>query len=61
MAPPPVKGDPAHLPAGTAVRLPATLTEASAAFAASGLLRDAFGELLHGAADAWWPLVGGVA
>ncbi|MEY4352406.1 MAG: GlnA3 [Cyanobacteriota bacterium] len=72
----------AHLPAGAAVRLPATLAEASAAFAASGLLRAAFGELLHGslldsqaaevrrcaglsdadlvAADAWWPLVGGV-
>ena len=80
--PPPVSGDPAHLPAGAAVRLPASLAEASAAFAASALLRQAFGEDLHAslldsqaaevrrcaglsdvalaAADAWWPLVGGV-
>jgi glutamine synthetase len=78
----PVSGDPAHLPAGAAVRLPASLAEASAAFAASALLRQAFGEDLHAslldsqaaevrrcaglsdvalaAADAWWPLVGGV-
>jgi glutamine synthetase len=80
--PPPVSGDPAHLPAGAAVRLPASLAEASAAFSASALLRQAFGEDLHAslldsqaaevrrcaglgdaalaAADAWWPLVGGV-
>lgn len=80
--PPPVSGDPAHLPAGAAVRLPATLAQASAAFAASAVLRRAFGEVLHGslldsqaaevrrcaglsdadlvAADAWWPLVGGL-
>ncbi len=45
--PPPVSGDPAHLPAGAAVRLPASLAEASAAFAASSLLRLAFGEDLH--------------
>jgi glutamine synthetase len=80
--PPPVSGDPAHLPAGAALRLPASLAEASAAFAASALLRQAFGEELHtslldsqaaevrrcaafsdaelAAADAWWPLVGGL-
>jgi glutamine synthetase len=80
--PPPVAGDPALLPAGAAVRLPSSLAEASAAFAASALLRRAFGEELHAslidsqaaevrrcagisdvelvAADAWWPLVGGV-
>ena len=46
--PPPVSGDPAHLPAGAALRLPASLAEASAAFAASALLRQAFGEELHG-------------
>lgn len=45
--PPPVSGDPAHLPAGAAVRLPARLAEASAAFAASAVLRQAFGEELH--------------
>ena len=45
--PPPVSGDPAHLPAGAAVRLPASLAEASAAFTASALLRQAFGEDLH--------------
>ena len=33
--------------AGAAVRLPASLAEASAAFAASALLRQAFGEDLH--------------
>jgi glutamine synthetase len=77
-----VSGDPAHLPAGAAVRLPARLAEASAAFAASAVLRQAFGEELHAslldsqaaevrrcaglsdaelaAADAWWPLVGGL-
>ena len=81
--PPPVSGDPARLPAGAAVRLPASLAQASAAFAASVLLRQALGEELHGslldsqaaevrrcaglseaelaAADAWWPLVGGLA
>ncbi len=80
--PPPVSGDPAQLPAGAALRLPASLAEASAAFAASALLRQAFGEGLHtslldsqaaevrrsagrddtelAAADAWWPLVGGL-
>jgi glutamine synthetase len=80
--PPPVSGDPAQLPAGAALRLPASLAEASAAFAASALLRQAFGEELHSslldsqaaevrrcaafsdaelaAADAWWPLVGGL-
>ncbi len=80
--PPPVSGDPAQLPAGAALRLPASLAEASAAFAASALLRQAFGEGLHSslldsqaaevrrcaslsdaelaAADAWWPLVGGL-
>jgi glutamine synthetase len=80
--PPPVSGDPAQLPAGAALRLPASLAEASAAFAASALLRQAFGDALHAslidsqaaevrrcaglsdaelaAADAWWPLVGGV-
>ncbi|MFM1797856.1 MAG: GlnA3 [Cyanobacteriota bacterium] len=80
--PPPVSGDPAHLPAGAAVRLPATLAAASAAFASSTVLREALGEALHGslldsqaaevrrcaafsdaelaAADAFWPLVGGL-
>jgi glutamine synthetase len=47
--PPPVVGDPANLPAGTAACLPASLAEASAAFAASDLLRQALGEALHGA------------
>lgn len=80
--PPPVSGDPAQLPAGAALRLPASLAEASSAFAASALLRQAFGDALHAslldsqaaevrrgagrsdaelaAADAWWPLVGGL-
>ena len=80
--PPPVSGDPSRLPAGTAAPLPASLAEASAAFAASDLLRQALGEALHGslcdsqaaevrraagcseaelvAADAWWPVVGGI-
>lgn len=75
--PPPVVGDPTGLPAGTAARLPASLAEASAAFAASSLLRQARGEALRGslldsqaaercseaelaAADAWWPLAGGI-
>ncbi|MBM5822126.1 MAG: glutamine synthetase [Cyanobacteria bacterium K_Offshore_surface_m2_011] len=80
--PPPVVGDPAGRPAGTAERLPARLAEASAAFAASDLLHQALGEALHGslcdsqaaevrraagcsetelvAADAWWPVVGGI-
>ena len=61
---------------------PGRLAEASAAFAASAVLRQAFGEELHAslldsqaaevrrcaglsdaelaAADAWWPLVGGL-
>ena len=78
----PVSGDPSRLPAGTAAPLPASLAEASAAFAASDLLRQALGEALHGslcdsqaaevrraagcseaelvAADAWWPVVGGI-
>lgn len=46
--PPPVSGDPAGLPAGAAARLPTSLAEASAAFAASDLLRRALGEALHG-------------
>ena len=46
--PPPVCGDPARLPAGTAARLPGTLSEASAAFAASQLLHQVLGEQLHG-------------
>ncbi|QPN65097.1 glutamine synthetase [Synechococcus sp. CBW1004] len=46
--PPPVSGDPAGLPAGTASRLPVDLAEASAAFAASSLLRQAMGDALHG-------------
>lgn len=80
--PPPVSGDPAQLPVGSAVRLPGSLAEASAAFASSVLLREALGDALHGsllasqaaevrrcaglsdtelaAADAWWPLVGGL-
>lgn len=45
--PPPVSGDPAQLPAGAPLRLPASLAEASAAFAASALLRQAVGEELH--------------
>jgi len=80
--PPPVMGDPAHLPAGAAMHLPASLVEASAAFATSAVLRKALGDELYGslldsqeaeirrcaglndvahaAADAWWPLVGGL-
>jgi glutamine synthetase len=46
--PPSVSGDPAGLPAWTVPRLPASLAEASAAFAASDLLRRALGEALHG-------------
>ncbi|MBD2549872.1 glutamine synthetase [Microcystis elabens FACHB-917] len=46
--PPPVSGDPSGLPVGTARRLPSSLAEASAAFAASDLLRQALGEALHG-------------
>ncbi len=45
--PPPVVGDPAGLGAAAPPRLPATLAEASAAFAASQPLRQAMGELLH--------------
>lgn len=81
--PPPVSGDPAQLPPGAALRLPANLAEASSAFAVSSMLRQAFGEELHAslldsqaaevrrcagrsdaevaAANAWWPLVGGLA
>lgn len=80
--PPSVAGDPAGLPSGTVPSLPASLAEASTAFAASDLLRRAMGEALHGslcdnqavevrraagcseeelvAADAWWPVVGGI-
>jgi glutamine synthetase len=43
----PVSGDPDHLSLGAAMRLPASLAEASAAFAASALFRRAFGEELH--------------
>jgi glutamine synthetase len=39
--------DPAPLPSGQAPRLPSTLAEAVAAFAASPLLRQAMGEALH--------------
>ena len=46
--PAPVSGDPAGLPEGTASRLPVDLAEASTAFAASSLLRQAMGEALHG-------------
>ncbi|MEB3305821.1 MAG: glutamine synthetase [Cyanobacteriota bacterium] len=46
--PEPVSGDPAHLPSAQAPRLPSTLAEAAAAFAASPLLRQAMGEILHG-------------
>ncbi len=46
--PDPVRGDPAGLPAGAVPRLPASLAEASAAFAASSLLRQAMGDALHG-------------
>jgi glutamine synthetase len=81
--PPPVSGDPSHLPAGQVSRLPASLAEASAAFASSAVLRSSLGLDLHrslldsqaaevrrcaglseaelAAADAWWPLVGGLA
>ena len=45
--PPPVSGDPARLPAGTVPQLPVSLAEASAAFAASDLLRQALEEALH--------------
>ena len=45
--PPPVSGDPSHLPAGQVTRLPASLAEASAAFAASAVLRSSFGLDLH--------------
>jgi glutamine synthetase len=44
----PVVGDPAHVAGGGAApRLPATLEQAAAAFAASALLRQAMGEPLH--------------
>ncbi len=46
--PPPVTGDPALLQSPTVQRLPSCLAEASTAFAASTLLRQAFGEELHG-------------
>ena len=45
--PPPVEGDPARLGEAAPARLPACLAEASSAFAASALLREAMGELLH--------------
>lgn len=45
--PEPVGGDPALLPAGSVTRLPASLAQASAAFAASALLRESLGEALH--------------
>lgn len=46
--PPPVVGDPEHTADGAqAPRLPATLEQAAAAFAASDLLRQAMGEPLH--------------
>ncbi|MEI8251342.1 MAG: glutamine synthetase [Synechococcus sp. ELA057] len=48
LLPPPVSGDPARLPEGQVRRLPTTLSEAAAAFAASALLRQSFGEALHG-------------
>lgn len=43
-----MSGDPAHLPAEQAPRLPATLAEAAVAFAANTPLRQAMGEALHG-------------
>jgi glutamine synthetase len=45
--PPPVAGDPARLGTAAPPRLPASLAEASAAFAGSALLRAALGNLLH--------------
>lgn len=45
--PAPVRGDPARLGALAPPRLPASLAEASEHFAASSLLRQAMGELLH--------------
>lgn len=45
--PEPVRGDPAGRPAGSVPRLPTSLAEASAAFAASALLRQVMGEDLH--------------
>ena len=46
--PEPVSGDPVGLPAGVVARLPTSLAEASAAFAASALLRERMGDALHG-------------
>jgi len=46
--PPAVVGDPAALPAGEVLRLPTSLAEASARFAANPLLRSSMGEALHG-------------
>jgi glutamine synthetase len=46
--PPPLNGDPAALPEGQVPRLPGSLEQASAAFAASDLLRLGMGEALHG-------------
>jgi len=46
--PPPLSGDPAALPQGQVPRLPGSLEQASAAFAASALLRQGMGEALHG-------------
>ena len=45
--PPPRSGDPAALPPGQVSRLPGSLEQASAAFAASALLRQGMGEALH--------------
>jgi glutamine synthetase len=45
--PPPVAGDPARLGAAAPPRLPASLAEASAAFAGSSLLQAALGNVLH--------------
>ncbi|MCP9851243.1 glutamine synthetase family protein [Cyanobium sp. Morenito 9A2] len=47
--PAPLIGDPAGLPPGTVPRLPTNLTQASAAFAASSVLRQGMGDALHGA------------
>lgn len=43
----PVQGDPAALGVAAPPRLPASLEEASRAFATSSVLRDALGDLLH--------------
>ncbi|MFO7630264.1 MAG: glutamine synthetase [Prochlorococcaceae cyanobacterium] len=46
--PPPISGDPAGQAPGQIQRLPATLAQASAAFAANAVLQAAMGEALHG-------------